>query len=534
MSELPTGWAVANLQTLSGTGGLVSDGDWIESKDQDPNGQVRLIQLADIGDGFFRNRSARFVTEVTARRLRCTFLKKGDLLIARMPDPLGRACIFPGLGREAITSVDILIWRVQGGNIDTNWVMYSINSPNIRQIIAGKASGSTRQRIASSRLKLLELPVPPLVEQRRIVGKVEGLTAKSARAREELSRIGALAARFKEKLLEKAFSGNLTAEWRTANNLPAAKEVKLGEVATDFSYGSASKSLPYGTVPVLRMGNIQNGILDWSSLVYTSDKNEIERYALRKGDVLFNRTNSPALVGKTALYQDERPAIYAGYLIRVICQPRLDPLYLTHCLNSPLGRKYCWRVKSDGVSQSNINASKLKAFFFPLPELLEQREIVLRIESAFAKIDQVLAEAKCALALTNRLDQAILAKAVKGGLVPQDPGDEPASVLLERIADERIETRSQKPSGPNGEVRDNLISTQKARKLYESAGSMEKTRNDVSNDHLTGLLKEEGNMPPEKLWRQSGMSIDEFYKQLRFEMKAKSIRESVSSELEAA
>ncbi len=102
-----------------------------------------------------------------------------------------------------------------------------------------------------------------------------------------------------------------------------------------------------------------------------------------------------------------------------------------------MGRGYCWSVKSDGVSQSSINASKLKAFEFPLPSIEEQHEIVRRVEAAFATIDRLAAEAKRALELTDRLDEKILAKAFRGELVPQDPNDEPASALLEPIRAER-------------------------------------------------------------------------------------------------
>src|SRR5882724_5654232 len=97
MSEkLPEGWAEAELTEAIGPGGVFVDGDWVESKDQDPAGDVRLIQLADIGDGEYRNRSARFLTSAKAAELGCTYLDPGDVLVARMPEPLGRACIFPG------------------------------------------------------------------------------------------------------------------------------------------------------------------------------------------------------------------------------------------------------------------------------------------------------------------------------------------------------------------------------------------------------------------------------------------------------
>ena len=138
---------IASLADLAGPSGLVTDGDWVESKDQDPNGEVRLIQLADVGDGLFLDRSRRFLTLKKAKELRCTFLQPGDILIARMPDPLGRACIFPGLGRPAVTAVDVLVWRGDDAGADARWLMHAVNSPAVRTEIASLASGTTRQRV---------------------------------------------------------------------------------------------------------------------------------------------------------------------------------------------------------------------------------------------------------------------------------------------------------------------------------------------------------------------------------------------------
>jgi type I restriction enzyme, S subunit len=135
------------------------------------------------------------------------------------------------------------------------------------------------------------------------------------------------------------------------------------------------------------MGNIQDGQLDWTDLVYTSDEREIEKHRLHEGDVLFNRTNSPELVGKTAVYHDERPAIAAGYLIVVRCGPRIMPNLLAHFLSSPAGRAYCWSVKSDGVSQSNINSRKLLAFEFRLPPLAEQAQLIERLDHIARRIE---------------------------------------------------------------------------------------------------------------------------------------------------
>lgn len=142
--------------------GLFSDGDWIESKDQDPRGEVRLIQLADVGDGVFINKSARFLTKEKAYKLNCTFLEKGDLLVARMPDPLGRACMFSLEGKEKyVTVVDVCVIRFRDNSIFSKFLMYLINSPEIRNKIESYKTGSTRKRISRKNLAKIALPIPP-------------------------------------------------------------------------------------------------------------------------------------------------------------------------------------------------------------------------------------------------------------------------------------------------------------------------------------------------------------------------------------
>ena len=100
-STAPTGWARTTIKKLAGTTGLFVDGDWVESKDQDPSGNICLLQLADIGDGTFLDKSDRWINEDAFVRLRCTELATGDVLVARMPDPLGRACLMPSAAEQA-------------------------------------------------------------------------------------------------------------------------------------------------------------------------------------------------------------------------------------------------------------------------------------------------------------------------------------------------------------------------------------------------------------------------------------------------
>jgi type I restriction enzyme S subunit len=213
---------------------------------------------------------------------------------------------------------------------------------------------------------------------------------------------------------------------------------KLGWMTTGPEYGSSAKSKKVGDCPVIRMGNIQRGEIDWGDLVYSDDPDEIEQYLLASGDVLFNRTNSPELVGKTAIYRGLRPAIFAGYLVRVNhIQSIVSGDFLTYFLNSHTARQYGNTVKTDGVNQSNINADKLINYPFPYCSLPEQQEIVRLLDEQFTVIDQNEQEIDAALKRSAALRQSILKKAFTGQLVPQDPTDEPASALLERIRRER-------------------------------------------------------------------------------------------------
>ena len=208
--------------------------------------------------------------------------------------------------------------------------------------------------------------------------------------------------------------------------------VRLGDVASDFQYGSAEKSQVEGKVAVLRMGNInRQGQIDYGDLVYTSNDAEIAKYLLNKNDVLFNRTNSPEWVGKTAIYKGEIPAIYAGYIIRI--RPHFNSDYLNYLMCSDYERNWSKEVKTDGVHQSNINAQKLIAFAIPLPPLAEQQRIVAKIEEAFAEIDAIEKNKELLKTHIKQTRQKILDLAIHGKLVPQNKSDEPASVLLERI-----------------------------------------------------------------------------------------------------
>ena len=208
---------------------------------------------------------------------------------------------------------------------------------------------------------------------------------------------------------------------------------KLEDIVCELKYGTSEKSSSVGKITVLRMGNITDiGTIDYSNLVYSSNDEDIKQYSLKKGDLLFNRTNSSEWVGKTAIYKGEQPAIYAGYLIRI--RPILIfSDYLNTVMNSSYYRNWCYNVKTDAVNQSNINAQKLSKLMVPIPPLKEQERIVVEMAKWASLITSIKNDKEDLQAAIKQTKSKILDLAIHGKLVPQDPNDEPAAELLKRI-----------------------------------------------------------------------------------------------------
>jgi type I restriction enzyme S subunit len=186
----------------------------------------------------------------------------------------------------------------------------------------------------------------------------------------------------------------------------------LGELVTGASYGSSAKSASQGLVPVLRMGNLQDGFINWNDLVFTSDPVEINKYSLKKNDVLFNRTNTVDLVGKTAIYKGEYPAIYAGYLIKINNnEDVLNSEYLNYVLNTHQIKSYNRLVLSVAVSQANINAQKLKTYPIPIPPSIQEQTA---IANALSDVDALLSELEKLIAKKQAIKTATMQQLLTG------------------------------------------------------------------------------------------------------------------------
>ena len=222
---------------------------------------------------------------------------------------------------------------------------------------------------------------------------------------------------------------------------------RLGEVCSLMQYGTAKKSKSYGEIPVLRMGNLQNGKIDYTDLVYSSDEDDIKNYKLDFNDILFNRTNSADLVGKTAIYKSEREAIFAGYLIRLkVILVKSD--FINLVMQSAYYKTFCYSIMGRGVSQANISAEKLKIFLLPIPPLDEQKRIVARVEELLAEVNELARDEQELTALEEnfprRLKSSLLQAAVQGKLTEQLPTDGDARDLLKKIRAEKDKLLAEK------------------------------------------------------------------------------------------
>lgn len=406
------------------------------------------------------------------------------------------------------------ILRSRFGTVGNLFLMHYLNVFNYNDFV----NGTTRLKLTQGSMDTMPVPIPPVPEQQRIVDRIESLFAKLDEAKQKAQDALDSFETRRAAILHKAFIGELTAQWRKEHGveMESWENVSVSEICHSLKYGTAKKSSPEGTVVVIRMGNLQDGEISWDDLAYSNDEEDIEKYKLVPGDVLFNRTNSPALVGKTSIYHGEYPAIYAGYLIKLdYDRSRVIGDYLNYSLNTVSAKEYCNSVKTDGVNQSNINAKKIGAFRFDAPKLNEQIEIVRILDDLLAKEQQAKEAAQGVLEQIDRIKKAILACAFRGELGTNNPSEESAIKLLERSFSGTIEIEK---------VKTKQVAKQKAEVIFVSKTIME-------------ALSKGVRLTPENLKSETELPIDDFYAQLKELIDNGSViesRENGESYLEAA
>lgn len=361
----------------------------------------------------------------------------GDVLVCKINPRINRVWMVsrPSKLRQ-IASSEWIVMRA--GGIYARYLRAFFSSPEFREVLCTDLTGvgGSLTRAQPKRVATYAVPIAPLPEQTRIADKLDALLARVDAARERLDSVPALLKRFRQSVLAAATSGALTEEWRGGVEAEWMK-TSLGEVINDMRNGLATKpdENPNGC-RILRIGAVRSGALDVEDYRFlTVSQRDAELYALRKDDLLFTRYNgSLEFVGVCAVVPHDLPTyVYPDKLIRVRTMDCAIPKYIEIACGTRTARDLIEGFVKSSAGQKGISGADLKSLELELPPLDEQHEIVRCVESLFAIADRVQIQYAAARARVDKLTPALLAKAFRGELVPQDPNDEPASVLLERL-----------------------------------------------------------------------------------------------------
>ena len=404
ISGLPKGWEIKKLDDLCqielGKTPYRGNKSFWDTEKVTSNVWLSIADMLHT-DGDVVSDSKEYITDKATQVSK--IVKKGTLLLS-FKLTLGRLAF---AGKDLFTNEAIAALTIKDEKVIDKYFLYQFLSLfNWDAASEGdvKVKGKTLNK---AKLKQIEVSYPKsLPEQKRIVAILDQafLAINKAKANAEANLKNA------KELFESILDDVLyDKKW----------EVKeLGEVCIKVEYGSSTKSTSEGKLPVLRMGNIQNRRFTWDSLMYSNNEEENKQYSLKHNDVLFNRTNSPELVGKTAIYKSEMPAIFAGYLIRIHRkEDLLDADYLNYYLNSKMANDYGKTVVISSVNQANINGTKLKTYPIPLPPLKEQQTIVKKLDALSSETKKLEAIYNQKINDLEELKKSVLQKAFAGQLI---------------------------------------------------------------------------------------------------------------------
>lgn len=303
----------------------------------------------------------------------------------------------------------------------------------------GYVNGGTRLKLTQANMRMIPVPLPPLAEQTRIAAKLDELLAQVDTLKARIDGIPTLLKRFRQSVLAAAVSGRLTEEWReNTGQVFDWKETSIDSICESSFYGPRFGKNDYVTdgIPTIRTTDMTSK----GEIFITNEtprinvpKEKIDQFKANHGDLLITRTGS---IGTMAVFRGDYIAIPSAYLIRFRFKSAVSVDFIYTFLTSPFGQEKLG-LGTTTTTQPNINAQTIRGIKLQLPSVEEQSEIVRRVEQLFAFADQLEAKVASAKSRIDHLTQSILAKAFRGELVPQDPNDEPASVLLERIKAQR-------------------------------------------------------------------------------------------------
>ena len=408
-----------------------------------------------------------------------TYFKNGDIIFAKITPCMenGKIAIVDNLKNEmGFGSTEFHVIRLKDKLVQKYYFHYLLQD-NFRYTAKQNMTGTAGQlRVSSNYLKETLVPLPPLNEQKRIVSKIEELLSKIDSTKQSLEQIKIQIEQYRASFLESAFEGKLTEKWRENNVLEHSsvllEKIKQDQTKTgrkikklvnfdsfkkyelpdnwiwtnilsitkdlgDSPFGSNLKSKDYvdDGIPVIHGRNIKNNEFKWAFPLYVTKKkfDSLERSHCHPDDIIFQKIGSVGLIAILPQIELQKSFLLSTNCMKISTSEKIIPKKFIFYYFIQAKIKEFILKNAQGTTQPIFNFTTLKSFPIPLPSTKEQEQIVSQIEQGFSLIENTSQIVDATLQNLQTMKISVLKQAFEGKLVPQDPNDEPASVLLERI-----------------------------------------------------------------------------------------------------
>lgn len=375
---------------------------WTPTRD-DPDGEFIYVDLSAVDQDS--------KTIASPRRLACRdapsrarqIIRSGDVLVSTVRPNLNAVGRVPVELDGATASTGFCVLRPRSKIADGAYLFHWVRSPRFVAEMVRRATGASYPAVSDRIVCESKIPLPSLPEQRRITEIMDKADALRAKRRAALVRLDTLT-----QFIFLDMFGD------PATNPKRWPVRTIRDLLESASYGTSEKAGATGEFPVLRMNNItRTGEMDFAELKYMDlREDQRERYLVRTGDVLFNRTNSAELVGKTAVYRAASPMAYAGYLIRLRVNRKHEPEYLAAFLNTAYSKRVLRSMCKSIIGMSNINATEIQALRIPVPPHPVQHEFA----GCITAVERLKAAHRFSLAEQDNLFTSLQQRAFRGDL----------------------------------------------------------------------------------------------------------------------
>ncbi len=442
--SLPKGW----IETLLGA--LCSKPQYGYTTKASDEGDVKFLRTTDVTKPVLNWEKVPYCL-VNPSSVDKYLLENGDIVISRAGS-VGYSCRLESIPVDTVFASYLIRFK-PNKLIDGAFIKHFLNAPEYWQQITDVSAGVAVQNINAKKLEVIKLPLPPLNEQKCIAKKLDELLATVEGIKTRLDNAPTIIKRFRQSILATATSGKLTEEWREENEIKNTwKNVAIGSLFSELQQGWSPKCENNPVFndewAVIKTSSVQSvNFVEIENKKLPSTLTPREHLSLKKGDILITRAGPRVRCAVTCyIHKDFDNLMICDKVYRIrVDKDKALAKYLVYVLNAPKHLAELEKMKT-GISESGLNLTqkKFKLMLVGAPDLKEQKEIVSQVESLFTLADTLEEKIEAAKKRVDKLTQSILAKAFRGELVPQDPNDESAEKLLERIRAEQDKEKLKK------------------------------------------------------------------------------------------